>query len=83
MSTLFETYYDSLGHELVLGSTVMAITCGYRIYGHVIDFDKDKKGEEKFVIVPDIGYKANREVILKKKYKVSWKNVCLIKVRKK
>ena len=83
MSTLFETYYDSLGHELVLGSTVMAVTCGYRIYGHVVDFDKDKKGEEKFVIVPDIGYKANKEIKLKKTYKISWKNVYLIKVKKK
>jgi hypothetical protein len=83
MSTLFETYYDSLGHEIFNGSSVMAKTCGYLIYGHVVNFDIDKKGEEKFVIIPDIGYKANTEVILKKKYKVSWKNVYLINIKKK
>lgn len=83
MSTLFESYYDSLGHELVLGSTVLAKTSGYTIYGHVVNFNKDKKGEDKIVIIPDIGYRSNKEVKLKKDYKITWKNVYLIKVNKK
>ena len=83
MSTLFESYYDGLGHELVLGSTVMGMTSGYTIYGHVIGFDKDKKGEDKIIIIPDIGYRTNKEIKLKKTYKIGWKNVCLIKVGKK
>ena len=83
MSTLFENYYDSIGHELSIGSTVLGITSGYRIYGHVIGFDKDKKGDDKIIIIPDIGYRSNKEIKLKKNYKISWKNVCLIKVRKK
>jgi len=83
MSTLFENYYDSLGHELVLGSPVLAKTSGYLIYGHVIDFGKDKKGEDKIIIIPDIGYKSNEEIKLKKDYKINWKNVYLIKINKK
>ena len=83
MSTLFENYYDSLGHELVLGSTVLGLTNGCRIYGHVVGFDKDKKCEDKIVIIPDIGYSSNKEIKLKKTYKINWKNVYLIKVKKK
>jgi len=82
MSTLFETYYDSLGHELLMGSPVMAKTCGYLIYGHVVDMSMDSKGE-KYTIIPDIGYKSNSEIKLKKNYKVGWKNIYLIKVNKK
>ena len=83
MSTLFENYYDCLGHELSIGSTVLGITSKYTIYGHVIGFDKDKKGDDKIIIIPDIGYRSKIEVKLKKTYKISWKNVCLIKVKKK
>lgn len=83
MSTLFEIYWDGLGHELVLGSLVLAKTSGYTIYGHVVDFNKDKKGEDKIVIIPDIGYHSNKEIKLKKNYKIIWKNVYLIKVNKK
>jgi len=83
MSTLFENYYDSLGHELVLGSTVLCLTSQCRIYGHVVGFNKDKKGDDKIVIIPDIGYRSNKEIKLKKSYKINWKNVYLIKVNKK
>lgn len=83
MSTLFENYYDSLGHELAIGSTVLGMTSGYTIYGHVIRFEKDKKGEDKIVIIPDIGYRTNKEIKLKKTYKIGWKNVYLIKIKKK
>ena len=81
MSTLFESYYDSLGHEMHLGETVMGCTTGGRIYGHIVDMELDSKGNEKYTIVPDIGY-ANI-TNLKKKYKIGWKNVYLIKVTKK
>ena len=82
MSTLFESYYDSLGHEIFIGSPVMAKTTGYFIYGHVVEMSMDNKGE-KYVIIPDIGYRSNKEIVLKKKYKINWKNVFLIKVNKK
>ena len=81
MSTLFETYYDSLGHEIFNGSPVLAKTSGIIIYGHIVDMTMDAKGE-KYTIIPDIGYRSNAKVVLKKKYKVNWKNVFLIKVNK-
>lgn len=83
MSTLFESYYDSLGHELHIGDPVMGKTCGYMIYGHITEFSRDKNGNEKYTIIPDIGYRSNKEVELKKHYKISWKNVFLVKVTKK
>lgn len=81
MSTLFESYYDGLGHEMQIGMTVMANTSGGRIYGHIIEMFHDNKGDDKFTIIPDIGYcNINK---LRKTYKVNWKNVYLIKVIKK
>ena len=81
MSTLFESYYDNLGHEMQIGMTVLANTSGGRIYGHIIDMFHDNKGEGKFVVVPNVGsYNIDK---LKKSYKISWKNVYLIKVTKK
>lgn len=83
MSTLFESYYDSLGHEMHIGETVMGYTCGYYIYGHIVDMSMDKNGNEKYIIVPDIGYRSNKPVTLKKKYKIGWRNVYQITVKKK
>ena len=82
MSTLFDSYYYSFGHELYLGSPVMIKTTGIFIYGHIVDMTMDNKGE-KYTIIPDIGYKANKEIKLKKKYKVNWKNVYLININQK
>lgn len=82
MSTLFESYYDCLGHELSIGSPVLGFTSGMKIYGHVINFLRDKKGNDKFEVVPDIGYKSDKEVKLKKSYKISYRNICLIKIHK-
>jgi len=82
MSTLFENYYDCLGHELHIGDTVGGNTCGYIIYGHIVELNRDKNGNEKYTIIPDIGYRANSEVKLKKQYKIGWKNVYLITVKK-
>ena len=81
MSTLFETYYDGLGHEVYLGSPVMIKTTEMFIYGHVVDMKMDNKGE-KYTVIPDIGYKSNKDVQLKKKYKGNWKNIFLINIKK-
>ena len=81
MSNLFETYYDSFGHELYLGSPVAAKTPKGFIYGHVVNFKKDKNGATRFEIVPDIGY--NKNVTLKKSFKIKDINVFLINVKKK
>lgn len=78
MSTLFENYFDSLGHEVHIGSTVMGKTRGFFIYGHITEMTKDSNGNEKYTIVPDIGYKSEKEETLKKHYKISWKNVFLL-----
>ena len=83
MSTLFENYYDSLGHEMHIGETVMGCTTGGRIYGHIIDMCMDAKGNEKYTIVPDIGCTNNLLPKLKKQYKITWRNVYLITVKKK
>ncbi len=83
MSTLFENYYDSLGHEMHIGETVMGCTTGGRIYGHIVDMCVDSKGNEKYTIVPDIGCTTNLLPKLKKQYKITWRNVYLITVKKK
>ena len=83
MSTLFENYYDSLGHEMHIGETVMGCTTGGRIYGHIVDMCMDAKGNEKYTIVPDIGCTNNLLPKLKKQYKITWQNVYLITVKKK
>jgi len=81
MSNLFETYYDSFGHELMLGSPVAAKTSKGFIYGHVINFNKDKNNNSRFEIVPDIGH--NKNVTLKKSFKIKDINVFLINIKKK
>jgi len=83
MGTLFDKFYDSLGHEMQIGMTVMACTMGGHIYGHIVDLTKDKNENDKFVIVPDIGCTNNLVGKLKKRYKINWRNVYLIKVTKK
>ena len=83
MSTLFDSYYDNLGNEISLGSPVMIVTCGNFIYGHVINFGKNSKDEDTFEVIPNIGYKhlnKNKEIKLKKRYNISWKNTYLINV---
>lgn len=82
MSTLFDIFYDSLGHEMEIGMPVMAYTCGGRIYGHIVDMYKDKNDNEKYVIIPDIAHSLNI-TNLKKKYKINWKNVFQITIKKK
>ena len=81
MSNLFETYYDSFGHELYIGSPVVARTSKGFIWGHVTNFYKDNKGNSKFEIIADIG--RNKNVAVKKSYKIIDKNVFLINIKKK
>jgi len=81
MSNLFETYYDSFGHELSYGSPVAAKTPKGFIYGHVTNFYKDKKGDSRFEIIADIG--RNKNVVVKKSYKIKDINVFLINIKKK
>lgn len=83
MSTLFENYYDSLGHEMHIGMTVMAHTSGGYIYGHIVNMVKDTKGNEKYTIVPDLGYSENLKDKLRKQYKINWRNVYQIEIKKK
>lgn len=80
MSTLFETYYDSFGHELTLGSLVTAKTPKGFIWGHVINFNKDKKGNTRFEIAADMG--RNENIPVKKSYKIKDVNVFLLKNKK-
>lgn len=81
MSTLFETFTDAFCHELHLGSPVIGKTSKGLIYGHVVNFLKDKKGNDKYEIIPDIGYPKG--IVPKKSYKINANNVFLITIRKK
>ena len=83
MTDLFNTYYDSFGHEIHIGDPVMGETSNYFIYGHIINFEFDKNNNIKYVIKPDIGYKSNKPIILKSKYKINWKRVYLVTIKKK
>ena len=80
MSTLFDSYTDSFCHELHLGSPVMGKTSKGFIYGHVVNFLKDKKGGNKYEIVPDLGY--SKTITPKKSYKINENNVFLLTVKK-
>ena len=55
---------------------------GY-IYGHIVDMVKDTKGNEKYMIVPDLGYSENLKDKLRKQYKINWRNVYQIEIKKK
>ena len=82
MSTLFETFYDSLMHEMHINEMIMGCTSGGIIYGHIIDMYKDNKGNDKFVIAPDIGYSNNLANKLKKRYTINWNNVYQIRIKR-
>ncbi len=71
MSTLFESYYDCLGHELTYGSTVGFNKGHHIIYGTVTDIIPDEKIGYKFIVIPNIGWRGPSEPKLQKSYKVS------------
>ena len=82
MSTLFNSYYDSLGNELTYGSPVCFRSSGYFIYGIISEIIPDAKSEYKYVVVPTIGYKGPGKIELKKKYKVNHNRVFLLNINK-
>ena len=83
MSTLFETFYDSFCHELHLGNPVFIKVKGQFIFGTVVNFDYDKSGNQKFIVVPSPKYKGAGIDDLKRSYKVSDKNIFLAIIKKK
>ena len=83
MSTLFETYYDSFGHELQLGSPVFIKTGGHLIFGSVVKFLKNKSGEIRYSVVPSAKYKACGINDLRRSYNVSDRNIFLATIKKK
>ena len=76
MSTLFETYYDSFGHELHLNDVVFVKVKGSFILGNLIEFGFDKNGNVKYVVIPSPKYKEHG-IEMKKHYKVSEMNIFL------
>ena len=83
MTTTKDVLYDSFCHEMHIGMTVMAHTSGGYIYGHIVDMVKDTKGNEKYMIVPDLGYSESLKDKLGKQYKINWRNVYQIEIKKK
>jgi len=82
MSTLFDTYYDSFGHELQIGSPVFFRCAGQILFGTLVKFGRNKKGELRYNIVPSVKYKENG-IELRRNYNVSDKNVFLAIIKKK
>lgn len=82
MSTLFETYYDSFGHELHIGDNVMFKVKGQFIIGSVAKFVINKSGDVRFVVVPSSIYKTNPNYDLRRSYNVSDKNIYLVHIKK-
>jgi hypothetical protein len=82
MSTLFDTYYDSFGHELQLGSPVFFRCAGHILFGTLVKFDRNKAGEIRYNIIPSAKYLENG-IELRRNYKVSDKNVFLAIIKKK
>lgn len=83
MSTLFDTYYDTFGHELTIGSPVGFRRNDHFIYGTVTEIIYDAKNEYKFVVIPNIGWRGPNIPELKKSYKISHKNIFLITIKTK
>ncbi len=83
MSTLFETYYDSFGHEMHIGDPVFIKVKGHFIFGSVANFDFDKNGNIKYVVTPSAKYLAVGIDDLKRSYKVSDRNIFLATIKKK
>ncbi len=82
MSTLFDTYYDSLGHELTFGSPVGFRKGQHFIYGIVTNIISDAKHDYKFIVTPSIGWKGPNEPKLQNRYTVSNKRIFKINVKK-
>ena len=83
MSTLFETYYDALGHEMHIGDLVFIKVKGHFIVGSISKFDFDKNGNIKYVVTPSALYKANGIDDMRRTYKVSDRNIFLAVIKKK
>ena len=83
MSTLFDTYYDTFGHELTIGSPVGFRRKDHFIYGTVTEIVVDTKNEYKFVVIPNIGWRGPDAPKLQNSYKISHKNIFLITVKTK
>ena len=83
MSTLFETYYDSVGHEMHIGDPVFIKVKGHFIFGSVANFYFDKNGNIKYVVTPSTKYLAVGIDDLKRSYKVSDRNIFLATIKKK
>lgn len=82
MSTLFETFYDSFGHELYIGSPVFFRYTGHILFGTLVKFSRNKSGEVKYNIIPSVKYKENG-IKLRRNYNISEKNVFLAIIKKK
>lgn len=82
MSTLFETFYDSFGHELYIGSPVFFKYTGHILFGTLVKFSRNKSGEVKYNIIPSVKYKENG-IELRRNYNISEKNVFLAIIKKK
>lgn len=82
MSTLFESYYDCLGHELSIGETVGWKSLGRFIFGTITEFVKTKTGDFKAVCIPNIGNTLLEGQKLRKKYSVNSNNIFKINIKK-
>lgn len=82
-STLFENYYDGLGHILYIGSTVKCNTSGHFIFGTVVDIIPKSDNKTMYKVIPNIGCSNALLPKLKKYYIISDKNIFLITVKKK
>ena len=80
MSTLFDSYYDCLGHELTYGSPVGFRKGSHFIYGIVSDIVSDSKHGYKFIVTPSIGWKGSNKPKLQNKYKVSNNKIFLVNI---
>lgn len=84
MSTLFDSYYDSFGHELHIGDNVMFKVKDKLIVGSLAKFTTNKSGALRYTVVPSAIYKSHPEYAdLKRSYNVTDKNIYLVYIKKK
>ena len=84
MSTLFDSYYDALGHELHIGDSVMFKVSDKYLIGSIAKFGANKNGALRYTVVPSPIYKTSPDFdFLKRSYNVSDRNVFLVYIHKK
>ena len=81
-SYIEKRFKNNIKTELQIGSPVFFRCAGQILFGTLVKFGRNKKGELRYNIVPSVKYKENG-IELRRNYNISDKNVFLTKFKNK